>query len=197
MLRSILENLIANENNSKIISKLATVLITVGVLWMAILFPLCGKFYNINSKSLHTPLNYDELNKQVNSTVIQQIYDYYSKSDHTVQSIYQYSRNILHLETYYHTFDLANSIFEYSNSTNLISVVRAKQGYGRECIVIAYSYNFEKYEVIPFAGKKSTNKNTTHHIGNVVMALLMQYTFSQMSNTMIRLALKGYYIYRI
>jgi hypothetical protein len=197
MLRSILENLIGNENNSKLISKLATVLIAVGVLWMAILFPLCGKFYSINSKSLHTPLNYDELNKLINSTVIQQIHDYYSKSDHSLQSIYQYTHDILRIETYYHKFDLANSIFEYSNSTNLISVVRAKQGYGRECIVIAYNYNFEKYEVIPFAGKKSTNKNTTQHIGNVIMALLMQYTFSQMSNLMIRLAFKGHYICRI
>jgi len=188
MLRTLVEGLLSNEKNNKPLAILSKILIIVGIVCMSVLFPLFGKSYTINSKSMYAPFVFDEVDNIATGTVAENILEYLNASNHSIQSIYHYSADVLHLETYYQTFNLSNGIDNYNTSTNIITIVRAKHGYGRECIVIAYKHNYELYESIPFLGTKNTNKNTTLHIGNAAMALLHQYSLIKYGKFLHRLA---------
>jgi hypothetical protein len=154
-------------------------LIIIGIFWL--LFILTLKSWRIftSENSADTRLlSGDPFRPNISDSAMSSLSNQFSERKTSPLSLILELTSNMNLKSYIHTFPVYTGSYK-KNGKNIYTYIRSKRGMGTDCILIAYKYNIERYNISWHSlSAEDGESNKTDHYAEIISIIELMKTLS-------------------
>ena len=182
MIRKAVTNFLFKKENRGILKIIGDICLIIGIIWSLFFLTLCSSGLFISENAFHPQTKIQSITRQeIPPSLITKtksnLLPHSSSESLTISHILSVTSS-LHLESHTQEYPIYTGNDTPLTGKNIITILRGSQSEGKECVLIAYKHNMNRFNISHHLGFANLDKKTHVLYGEVTAALSLMKFFS-------------------